>query len=112
MRILFHLLLSAVAVYVTARLLPGVHISGFGTAIVAAVVLGLVNAVIRPVLLILTLPINIMTLGLFTFVIIGGCVELAAWLVPGFAVDGFLWALVFAAVLWPINALLHSLQKR
>jgi len=50
--------------------------------------------------------------GLLTFVIIGGCVELVAWLVPGFQVDGFLWALAFAAVLWPINTFLHTLQTR
>jgi putative membrane protein len=111
MRILIHILVSAVAVYVTARLLPGVHLAGFGTAIVAAVVLGLVNAVVRPILFVLTLPINILTLGLFTLVIVGGCVELAARLVPGFRVDGFWWALAFAAVLWAVNSFLHGLEK-
>jgi len=112
MRILIHILLSAIAVYVTSRILPGVHVANFGTALVVAVVLGLVNATVRPILFLLTLPINLMTLGLLTFVIIGGCVELVAWLVPGFQVDGFLWALAFAAVLWPINTFLHTLQTR
>jgi putative membrane protein len=112
MRILFHLLVSAAAVYVTARILPGVHVAGFGTAIAAAIVLGAVNAFIRPVLLIVTLPINLLTLGFFTFVIVGGCVELAAWLVPGFTVDSFWWALAFAAVLWVVNSFLHGLERR
>lgn len=103
MKILIHLVLSALAVFVTARLLPGVKLSGFGAALVVAVVLGAVNAVLLPVLLFLTLPINIFTLGLFTFVIIGGMVELVAWLVPGFRVASFGWALGFAIVLWAVN---------
>ncbi|MCX5795956.1 MAG: phage holin family protein [Elusimicrobia bacterium] len=112
MKILLHILVSGVAVYATARLLPGVHVAGFGTAIVAAVVLGVVNGFVRPILLIVTLPINLLTLGLFTLVIIGGCVELAAWLVPGFVVDSFWWALAFAAVLWVVNSFLHGLERR
>lgn len=106
MRILANLVLSSVAVYVTARLLPGVTLDGFGTAVVVAVTLGLVNALLRPLLLILTLPINILSLGLFTFVVIGGLVELVSWLVPGFRVAGFLWALAFAFVLWLVSAFL------
>ena len=112
MKILIHVLVSALAVYVTARLLPGVHLAGFGSAVIAAVVLGLVNGLVRPILFILTLPINIMTLGLFTLVIIGVCVELAAMIVPGFKVDGFLWALAFALVLSVVNSFLHGLERR
>ncbi|MDE2039670.1 MAG: phage holin family protein [Elusimicrobia bacterium] len=110
MRVLVHLLLSAVAVFVAARLLPGAHVDSFSTALVVAVVLGLVNAVLKPILLFLTLPINILTLGLFTFVVIGGCVLLVAYLVPGFYVDGFGWALAFAFVLWVLNGFLHALE--
>lgn len=110
MKILINLVLSALAVYVTARILPGVVLEGFGTALVVAVVLGAVNAVLRPLLLILTLPINILTLGLFTFVIIGGLVQLVSWLVPGFQVAGFWQALAFALVLWLINAFLQKLK--
>ena len=110
MKIIIHLVLSAVAVFVTARILPGVTLSGFGTALVVAVVLGAVNAVLRPLLIILTLPINILTLGLFTFVIIGGMVELVSWLVPGFHVASFGWALVFAFVLWIINGFFSILR--
>ncbi|HNW42909.1 MAG TPA: phage holin family protein [Elusimicrobiales bacterium] len=106
MHILINIILSAIAVFVTAKLLPGVKLQGFGAALVVAVVLGAVNAVLRPVLLILTLPINILTLGLFTFVIIGGLVLLVSWLVPGFKVESFWWALVFALVLWLVNGVL------
>ena len=108
MKIIIHLILSAVAVFVTARILPGVVLNSFGTALVVAVVLGAVNAVLRPIIIILTLPINILTLGLFTFVIIGGMVQLVSWLVPGFHVANFGWALVFALVLWIINAFLSQ----
>ncbi|MEI7528653.1 MAG: phage holin family protein [Elusimicrobiota bacterium] len=106
MKILVNLLLSTVAVFVTARILPGVKLDGFMTALVVAVVLGLANAVLRPILLILTLPINILSLGLFTFVIIGFMVKLVSWLVPGFQVASFWWALVFALVLWVVSAFL------
>jgi putative membrane protein len=106
MKIIINLVLSTVAVFVTAKILPGVKLDGFATAMVVAVVLGAVNAVLRPALLILTLPINILSLGLFTFVIIGGLVQLVSWLVPGFQVAGFLWALVFALVLWLVSAVL------
>ncbi len=112
MRVLAHVLLSAIAVFVAARVLPGVSVDGFATALTVAVVLGVVNAFLRPALLILTLPINILTLGLFTFVVIGGCVLLTARVVPGFQVAGFGWALGFALVLWVLNAFLHSLGPR
>lgn len=111
MKVLIHLFLSALAVFVTARLLPGVTLDGYATALVVAVVLGVVNAVLRPVLLFLTLPINILSLGLFTFVIIGGLVELVSFLVPGFQVASFWWALAFALVLWVINGFFHLLGK-
>lgn len=110
MKILINLALSALAVYVTARILPGVVLDGFGTALVVAVALGAANAVLRPLLLILTLPINVLTLGLFTFVIIGGMVQLVSWLVPGFQVFGFWRALAFALVLWLVNAFLSRLK--
>jgi putative membrane protein len=112
MRILVHLLISAVAVFVAARILPGVTVDGFGTALVVAVVLGLINISLRPLLLLLTLPLNILTLGLFTFVIIGGLVQLTSALVPGFHVASFWWALAFALTLSLINSLLHGLEGR
>lgn len=111
MNIIINILVSAVAVLVTGRLLTGVTIDGFGTAIVVAVVLGIVNGVLGPILLALTLPINVLTLGLFTFVIIAGLVMLTAAMVPGFKVASFWWALGFAFVLALVNSGLHSLTR-
>ena len=107
MSILISLVLSTIAVFITAYILPGVKLDGWTSALIVAVVLGLINAVIRPLLLILTLPINILTLGLFTFVIIAVCVMLASAFVPGFHVDGFLWAMAFGVILAIINSFLR-----
>ena len=109
MRLLINILVSAVAVLVTGRVLSGVRIDGFGTAVVVAIVLGLVNGVLGPLLMLLTLPINMLTLGLFTFVIMAGLVMLTDALVPGFKVASFWWALGFALVLALVNSALHSL---
>lgn len=108
-QVILSLILSTIAVFVTAHILPGVHLAGFGTALVVAVVLAIINTLIRPLIFILTLPINVLTLGLFTFVIIGGLVMLVSAIVPGFHVDGFWWALAFALVLAIINGFLGSL---
>ncbi|MDO8803532.1 MAG: phage holin family protein [Elusimicrobiota bacterium] len=110
MKILLNILVSGLAVFVAARLLPGVTVAGFGTAIAVAVVLGIVSAFLAPALLLLTLPLNIMTLGLFTFVIIGGLVMLTARMVPGFQVASFWWALAFALLLSVINAIFHGVR--
>lgn len=101
-----NLLLSAVAVAVSAYLLPGVRVDTFITAVWVALVLGLLNAFVKPALLFLTLPINILTLGLFTFVIMALVVMLAAAVIPGFKVDNFWWSLAFALVLAIISSLL------
>lgn len=111
MNILLNVLVSAVAVLVTGRLLPGVTVDGFGTAVVVAVVLGIVNGVLGPALLALTLPLNVLTLGLFTFVVVAGLVMLTANLVPGFKVAGWWWALAFALVLAIVNSAFHSLAR-
>jgi putative membrane protein len=109
MKILINLVLSAVAVFIASYLLPGVHVANFTAALIAALVLGIVNAVLKPILLILTLPINLMTLGLFTFVINAVIILFAANIVPGFSVDGFLWALILSVVLAIINSVLHAI---
>ena len=111
MRILIHVFLSSLAVFVTGRILPGVSIDNFGTAVAVAIVLGLINTTLRPLLLLLTLPINLLTLGLFTFVIIGGLVQLTSALVPGFHVANFWWALAFALVLAMINSFLQVMSS-
>lgn len=108
MNILINWILSAMAVFAAAYILPGVHVQSFTAALVAALVIGIFNAILKPILVILTLPITILTLGFFTFVIQALLIMLAANIVPGFSIDGFLWALVLALVLTIINFFLHS----
>ena len=106
------ILLSAIAVGITAWLLPGVTISAWYITIIVAVVLGIINAFIKPVVSLLSLPVNILTLGLFTFVINALMVELCAWVVNGFDVVSFGSALLFSIVLcvvqWLMNAVFHD----
>lgn len=111
MGFLIQWLVSAAAIVITAYLLPGVSVAGLFAALVTALVLGLVNAVIRPILILLTLPLNILTLGLFTLVINALLIMLAAAVVPGFAVRGFWWALLFGVVLAIVNFALSPLSK-
>jgi len=111
MNLILNILVSAVAVLVTGRLLSGVTVNGFGTAILVAIVLGVVNAVLGPILLFLTLPLNVLTLGLFTFVIIAVLVMISAAIVPGFKVASFWWALGFAFVLAFVNGVFHMVTR-
>lgn len=99
MKIIFNWFISAVAIMISAYILPGVEVAGWVAALVLAVVLGAINAILKPLLILLTLPINILTLGLFSLVINAALVMLAAYIVPGFSVAGFWWALIFALVL-------------
>ncbi len=103
--------LNALALYVTAQFVPGIHVSGAISALLAAIVIGFVNTFIKPLLLFLTLPINLMTLGLFTFVINAVVLWLAAQVVPGFSVDSLLWAILAAVVLSFVSTLLSRLSK-
>ncbi|MEC7839340.1 MAG: phage holin family protein [Chlamydiota bacterium] len=112
MDILITLILNSIAVFVAGSIIPGVRLYDFMTAVVVAVVLGFINAIIRPIVFVLTLPINIITMGLFSFVIIGSLTLLVSYIVPGFEVDGFWWALLFAFVLAIFNSFLFSLTKR
>ena len=106
MTFIVHWIIRALAIGITAYLLPGVRLTGFFAALVTAVVLGLVNTFIKPLLLILTLPLNILTLGLLTFVINALLIMLTSTTVPGFQVAGFWWALLFSLVLAIINYVL------
>lgn len=108
MNLLTRWIILTVAIAATAYLLPGVEIANVAAAIIAAAVLGIINAVVRPILIILTLPINILTLGLFTFVINAALVLLVSALVPGFIVIGFWWALLFSLVVAIVNMLLKE----
>lgn len=109
MKIFINLLINGVAVLISSYILPGVKVDSYFTAIVVAVVMGIVNSFLKPVLLILTLPFTIITLGLFTFVINAVLILLVSAIVPGFVVKGFWWALVFSLVLSLVSSFLHSL---
>lgn len=109
MTTILNILISSGAVLLGAYLLPGVEVSGFASAIVVAIVLALANAVVRPILLFFTLPVNLMTLGLFTLVVDALIIMLVAGIVPGFRVRGFGWALVFGVILALINTALFAL---
>lgn len=104
---LLHWLISGLAVLLTSKIIPGFEVRGFISAFFAAIVIGLANALIWPVLIFLTLPINILTLGLFTFVVNGAVLKIAAAFLPGFAIRGW-WSAIFGSiVLSLINTFLH-----
>ncbi|MBI4008708.1 phage holin family protein [Candidatus Roizmanbacteria bacterium] len=111
MSLLLNLLINGFAVFVAGYLLPGVRIDSFFTAIVVSIALAIVNTFVKPIVLFLTLPFNILTLGLFTFIINGLMVILVSTFIPGFKVQSFLWAMAFSLVLWAVNFILHSLTK-
>jgi putative membrane protein len=115
MSFLVHWLIVGVALWVTTQVLAGVHVSSIQVLVLAALVLGLVNALVRPVITILTLPLTIITLGLFYLVVNGLAFGLAAALVPGFSVDGFasavLGALVVSIVSWVIGLVTNEKKK-
>jgi putative membrane protein len=110
MKIIIHWILAALAIGVAASLLPGVTVTLTG-AFILAIVLGIINVFIRPLLVLLTLPITILTLGIFSIVLNTLLIMLADLLVAGFTVSGFWWALLFGIVLSLINAFFHILQK-
>lgn len=116
MRFLARLVLNGLAIIIAAWVLPGIHITGPLAALVAGVILGFVNALVRPILLFLTLPLTLLTLGLFIFVVNAICFGLTAWLVPGFSIDGFLSALIGAlfvsVVSWILNGLVVGRTER
>jgi len=109
MELFIRLIISTLAVLLSSWLLPGIHVAGIVTAFIVAIVLGLLNAFIKPILTILTIPITVLTLGLFLLIINVIIVYLAAAIVPGFRIDGFLSALLFSIVLAVIGWALASL---
>jgi putative membrane protein len=112
MQILLRVILNTIAVFVAAALIPGVHLTSIFVAVLAAITLGILNAFVRPALVLLTLPVTVVTLGLFVFVINALLVMFAAYIVPGFTVDGFWWALLFVFVLSIVSSFLNSLARR
>ncbi|MDR1558369.1 MAG: phage holin family protein [Clostridiales bacterium] len=104
-KFLVNLLLSAAMLYVLAWIFPGVSLSGFGSALIAALVLGCINAFIKPVISLLALPLTIVTLGLFSLVINALMLSLVSFVVPGFHISGFFTAFFAAIVLSLLNLL-------
>ena len=111
MKILIKLLINSFALLLTAWIVPGIHVASFWTLIIAAIVLAIINIIIRPIMLFITLPINILTLGLFTLVVNALMLWLASAIVPGFVVSGFLSAALGAIILAIISTMLHSLLE-
>jgi putative membrane protein len=111
MRFLIHLLINGFAVFVAAYILEGVRVESFLTAVIVSIVLGIVNALIKPILSIIALPITFLTLGLFNFILNGLMILLVTKVVPGFSVENFWWAVLFSFVLSIVNWFLHLLTK-
>lgn len=104
-------LLSGLAVLLTSFLLPGVHVQHYGYALLVALALSVANIIVKPVLVVFTIPITIFTLGLFLLVINAIIILLVDYLVPGFNVDGFWWALAFSLILSVVNSIFANLSK-
>lgn len=111
MKFLTQILISAFAIMVAQWLLPGVSIDGFLTGILVALALSFFNVLVKPILVFLTLPATIISLGLFLLVINAAIVLLADWLVDGFHVDGFWWAFIFSIILSLVTSIFNGLVK-
>ena len=108
MGVLVRIIVNAATIAIAAAVIPGIELRGIGAALIAGLALGVVNAIVRPILFVLTLPLTLVTLGLFLFVLNAVCLWLTAAIVPGFAIRGFgaafLGALVVSAVSWVLTA--------
>lgn len=112
MKLIFQLLLTAIVVLVLAEVLPGVSVESFVTSLIVAVVLALLNMTVKPLLVFLTLPATLITFGLFMLVINAVIILLIDWLISGFGVDGFWWALLFSLLLTLAQSLLFRLTEK
>ena len=116
LKLLLVWLINAAALVAVAYLVPGIQMASFTTALVAALVLGLINAIVKPILILLTLPVTLLTLGLFIFVINGLMFWLAGSFVTGFLVAGFwpgvIGALAYSVVSWALSALLLPARRK
>ena len=105
------LLLTAVAVFILEKILPGITVESYTYAILVALVIGILNSFVRPILIFLTLPATLITLGLFLFVINALMIQLAGYFLDGFIVASFWWALLFSILLSILQPILQSLLK-
>jgi putative membrane protein len=104
MNVIIKLLLNALLVFALAWALPGVEVDGFWTALVVAIILGFLNIFVKPFLIIITIPVTVVTLGLFLLVINALVIQMAAWIVDDFNVQSFWWALLFSLILSVMNS--------
>ncbi|MCB0468078.1 MAG: phage holin family protein [Aequorivita sp.] len=111
MKLIIKLLLTALAVVVLSKILPGVAVEGYGSAIIVAIVIALLRLIVKPILVLLTLPITIITFGLFLLIINAFIIMMADYFVGGFAVATIWWALLFSLLLSLFQSLLFSLIK-
>jgi putative membrane protein len=111
MKFILRLLLSALAVVVLSKVLPNVSVDSYVTALIVAIALSLLNFIVKPIMVILTLPITIVTFGLFLLVINAVIIKLADHFVDGFVVDGWLWAIVFSLLLSLLQSILFTFLK-
>ncbi|MCM5664315.1 phage holin family protein [Galbibacter mesophilus] len=109
MKFIIRILLTAISVVILAKILPGVGVESYGTAIIVAIVLALLNFIVKPILVILTLPVTIITLGLFLLIINAIIILLADYFVSGFAVSNIWWALLFSLLLSVLQSIFDSL---
>src|SRR3989338_9347188 len=111
MQIVVALVLNALALYITSKIVPGFSVTDSTSAILASIVLGVVNTFIKPVLSFVTAPLTIITLGLFAFVVNAVVLFIVAWVVPGFDVDGWLPAILGGIVLAVVSTVISSALK-
>ena len=109
MNLIIRLLVTAVVAFFLTKILSGVHFDGFSTAIVFAIVLGILNLIVSPVLKILGLPLTILTLGLFSLVINALVILIADYFIDGMTIDGFWWAFIFSIALSLITSLVSGI---
>jgi len=112
MKLILKLLVSSLAVFFAAYVLDGVHLNGFPSAVILAIVLGILNAFLRPVFIVLTIPFTILSFGLFLLVINALMILIADRLMPGFAVDGFFTAMLFSIIVTLATWLLEALAGK
>jgi putative membrane protein len=109
MRLLVNWLITTLSILISAYLLPGVMVRSIGAATITALVLGFINAIVRPILVILTFPLTIVTFGLFIFILNALLVLLTSAIVPGFDVRSFWWALLFSLIFSAVSFVLHRI---
>jgi putative membrane protein len=103
--------LTGLAVVLTAYLLPGVHVENYGQALLVALVLSIANVIVKPILILFTIPLTVLSLGLFLLVINALIILMVDYFVPGFSVDGFWWALAFSLILSIFNSMFSDFTK-